>query len=278
MANKGSTRRWNPSVDITLLLVMAVTVVPILWTALLAFLPNRAIVSSKWDFPFWLGNFERLFSNGTFLAQLANSLGIVLGTIVLCLAIGSVAGYALAKLRPPKWVVIPSLLVSAFIPLIPPASLVPGFYVLLGDMGLLGTVFGLILLNTFFNLPFALLLMSSYFQNVPDELREASLMDGANEVRSFVSVTLPVVRPGLAAVAIFVGIMAWNEFLMGLTMTSGGTTAPVTVGIASLLQPYSVTWGELAAAGTAAAIPIVILAIFANRQIVAGLTAGAVKG
>jgi multiple sugar transport system permease protein len=120
--------------------------------------------------------------------------------------------------------------------------------------------------------------MSSYFSGIPNELRDAARVDGAGEVRTLVSIMAPLVRPGLAATGVFVGIMAWNEFLMGLTMTSGGRTAPVTVGIAGFLQTYSVTWGQLAAAGTVAAIPMVILAVFANRSIVAGLMSGSVKG
>jgi multiple sugar transport system permease protein len=103
-------------------------------------------------------------------------------------------------------------------------------------------------------------------------------MDGASEFRTFLAIMLPLVRPGLAATGVFVGIMAWNEFLMGLTLTSGGKTAPVTVGISGFLQQYAVTWGQLAAAGTVAAIPVIVLAIFANRHIVAGLTSGSVKG
>lgn len=269
------TRLW---VEFVLLIVMIITVVPIAWLIISAFLPNRAIVNSRWDFPFWLGNFAKLFADEIFVRQIANSVGIVVGTVVITLVIGALGGYAIAKLNPPRWALLPALIVAAFIPLVPPATLVPGFYILLGEMHLLGTVTGLILVNAFFNLPFALLLMASYFGSVPDELREASQMDGASEIRTFWSVVLPIVRPGMAAVAIFVAIMAWNEFLMGLTLTAGGTTAPVTVGIAGLLQPYTVTWGELAAAGTVAAVPIIALAVFANRHIVAGLTAGAVKG
>lgn len=271
-------RRANVWVETAVSLIMLILVAPILWIILLAFLPNRAIVNTKWDFPFWLGNFQLVFQQTAYAQQVVNSLLIVAGTVILCLVVGSVGGYALAKLNPPKWATVPSLLVAAFIPLVPPATLVPGFYVLLTNLGLIGTIPGLVLLNTFFNLPFALLLMSSYFKSVPDELREASLVDGASEFRSFLSVTLPLVRPGMASVAIFVAVMAWNEFLMGLTMTSGGSTAPLTVGIAGLLQPDSVTWGQLAAAGSIAVIPIIVLAVFANRQIVAGLTAGAVKG
>jgi multiple sugar transport system permease protein len=89
---------------------------------------------------------------------------------------------------------------------------------------------------------------------------------------------LPLAAPGAAAVAIFVAIMSWNEFLFGLTMTTGGRTSPITVGIASLVQPYQITFGEMAALGTAVALPIIVLAIVANRWIVAAVTRGAVKG
>jgi ABC-type glycerol-3-phosphate transport system permease component len=272
-------RRTSIVVESALAATMLVTLVPIAWTVLLAFLPNRAIVSRSWDFPFWVGNFATLLRPGEpFLAQLGNSVLIVLGTTALCLIIGSLSGYALSRLDPPRWLTVPALGLAALLPLVPPMTLVPGLYLTLGNLGLLGGAPGLILLNTVFNLPFATLLMKSYFDQVPEELREAALVDGASEVRIFFSVALPLVRPGLAAVGIFVSIMAWNEFLFGLTMTSGGTTAPLTVGIAALLQPYQVTWGQMAAIGVVAALPIIALAMVANRHIVAGLTAGAVKG
>jgi multiple sugar transport system permease protein len=275
----GRRRRANPLVELALAAAVLVTFIPIAWTVLLGFLPNRAIVSRSWDFPFWVGNFAALARPGEpFLTQLLNSIFIVLGTTLLCVAIGAVSGYALSRLHPPRWLTLPALGLAAFIPLVPPMTLVPGLYLTLSTLGLLGGVPGLILLNTVFNLPFATLLMKSYFDQVPEELREAALVDGASEARTFFSVMLPLVRPGLAAVAIFVAIMAWNEFLFGLTMTSGGSSAPLTVGIASLVQPFQVTWGQMSAVGVLAAVPIIVLSMIANRQIVAGLTAGAVKG
>jgi len=278
-----STRTRRPrasriAVEVALVLVVIVVVIPIAWMILLSFLPNRAIVSHDWIFPFWIGNFEAVFDGGVFFVQMLNSVGIVVGTVIICIVIGSISGYALSRLSPPKWVSIPALALAAIIPLIPPATLIPGLYLLLNSMGLLGTVPGLILVNSLFNLPFATLLMASYFSGIPMQLREAALVDGATEAGVFVRIMFPLVRPGLAATSIFVGIMAWNEFLMGLTMTSGGTTSPITVGIAGFVQEFAVTWGELAAAGTVAAVPLIIVAIFANRQIIAGLTAGAVKG
>lgn len=271
-------RRFQPVIDIPLIALLALFSLPILWMLVLSVQPDRNIISPDWRFSFTTSNFADLLEpSRTFGAQFLNSVLIVLGTIALCLAAGSAAGYAMSRLYLPRAVLWPLLGVSAVLPLIPPMALVPGLYVTLNNLGLLGTVQGLILLNTVFNLPFAALLMRIYFDAVPASIREAAIVDGASELRTFLQIMLPLAKSGLAAVAVFVGIMAWNEFLMGLTMTSGGRTSPITVGIASLVQPYNVVWGQMAAAGTVAAAPIICLAIIANRQIVSGLTGGAVK-
>jgi ABC-type glycerol-3-phosphate transport system permease component len=271
-------RRFRPAVDLPLLVLLAAFVLPIVWLVVLSVQPGRNIVSPDWEFGFTTANIADLLGPGRpFAAQLVNSLLIVAGTIVLCLVVGSATGYALSRLQLARWVTLTLLAVSAVLPLIPPMALVPGLYVTLNNLGLLGSVQGLILLNTVFNLPFSALLMKVYFDGVPGELREAAVVDGASELRVFLQVMVPLARSGLAAVAVFVGIMAWNEFLMGLVMTSGGRTAPLTVGIASLVQPYEVAWGPMAAAGTLATVPIIVLAILANRQIISGLTGGAVK-
>jgi multiple sugar transport system permease protein len=268
----------NYLLELTLLLAVVITLIPIVWTVILAFLPNRAIINSSFDFSFWLGNFRTLFDpTQNFARQITNSLAITFGTVILTLAIGAGSGYSLSKLKPPKWATVPVFIMAAFLPIVPPITLVPGIYVTLTNLNLLGSVTGLILVNTVFNLPFAILMIKSYFDQIPEELREAALMDGASEKRTFFSVLLPLARPGLGAVSIYVAIMAWNEFLMGLIMTTGGDSAPLTVGIASLVQDYQITFGEMSAAGFAAAIPIILLTAVASRQIVAGLTAGAVK-
>jgi multiple sugar transport system permease protein len=157
-------------------------------------------------------------------------------------------------------------------------ALVPGFYVTLSQIGLLGTNWGLILLNTILNLPFSTLLMKLAFGEAPKSLREAALIDGARESQVLMKVMLPLVAPSLATTSIFTAIMTWNEFLMALTMTSGGTTSPLSVGIASMVQPYDARWGQLSAAGSLAVLPMILLSIFAGKKIVAGMTRGAVKG
>ena len=265
--------------ELVLIAAIAATIVPILWMVVLSFQPLKNIIGADINLGFSLSNYTDLLAPGNpLLAQLGNSLVIVIGTVLLCLVFGSLAGYALSQLVIPRAVLLPLLALTAFIPLIPPMVLVPGLYATMSSFGLIGGTLGLVILNTVFQLPFAALLMKVYFDGLPATLREAALIDGASEATAFRSVMLPLVKPGLASVGTFTGIMAWNEFLFGLTMTSGGVTAPLTVGIASLVQPFEVAWGQMAAAGTLAAIPIIIITIIANRYIVAGLTAGAVKG
>ena len=268
----------NYFLELSILVAIVITLIPIIWIMILAFLPNRSIINTDFDFSFWLGNFRELADpSQNFVRQILNSLTITFGTVILTLAIGAGSGYSLSKLKPPKWATIPVFIMAAFLPIVPPITLVPGIYVTLTNLNLLGSITGLILVNTVFNLPFAILMIKSYFDQIPDELREAALVDGASERRVFFSVLLPLAKPGLGAVAIYVAIMAWNEFLMGLIMTTGGGAAPLTVGIASLVQDYEITFGQMSASGFVAAIPIIILTAVASRQIVSGLTAGAVK-
>ncbi len=265
--------------DAFLAIAIAGAVVPVLWLIVLALQPQRVIISRGWNFELSLSNFEALLEPGQpYAAQLLNSVVIVGGTVAICLAVGAVSGYALSQLAVPRSVARLLLALAGFIAVVPPMTLVPGLYVTLDQLGLLGTLGGLVLLNAVFQLPFSVLLMRVYFDAVPADIAEAARVDGAGDVRTLWSVMIPIVRPGLATVAVFTAIMAWNDFLFGLTMTSGGTTAPLTVGISSLVQPYETSWGEMAGIGAVAALPLIVLIVVANRHIVSGLTGGAVKG
>jgi multiple sugar transport system permease protein len=171
----------------------------------------------------------------------------VVGAVVLCGIASTLAAYGLSKLRLPWWLTATVGASCAVVPMLPPMALVPGLYVTLIQTGLLGSLTGLIILNTILNLPFATLLMKIGFDEIPPALQEAASIDGASEARSFWTILLPLVTPSLVTSSLFTAIMTWNEFLMGLTMTSGGTTSPLSVGIASLVQPFEVRWGQLSA-------------------------------
>lgn len=263
--------------EVFLLISMVVIAVPVFWLIITAFNAPREIISRHFEFS--MSNFQRLFEPGSVIgAQILNSVIIAFSATFLCIAIAALAGYSLSALNWPKPVTFVLLGLSALLQLIPPMTLVPGLYVTMQQLGLLNSLPGLILLNVLFNLPFATLMLKVYFDALPPAIRESGLVDGASEARIFWSLSLPLIKPGMAAVGIYVLIMAWNEFQMGLTMTTGGATAPITVGIASLVQPQEITYGPMAALGTLTVVPVIILAIAANRQIVAGLTGGAVKG
>jgi ABC-type glycerol-3-phosphate transport system permease component len=268
------------AIELPLLGFLIVFVAPIAWMVVLAFQPDRIIIDpSTWNLEFTTRNIAAILApDEPFATQMLNSVLIVIGSVALSTAIATLAAYGLAKLSIPALIGWPVAAVCTVLPLVPPMVLVPGFYITLAQLHLLSSIGGLILVNTVLNLPFATVVMRLAFMDIPTSLREAAIIDGAGESRVLMQIMLPLAAPGLATTALFTAIMTWNEFLMALTMTSGGTTSPVSVGIAAMVQPYDMHWGQMGAAGTLAVVPIILLTIVANKRIVAGLTRGAVKG
>ncbi len=267
------------AIDSILLIAVVVTLAPIALLFYNAFRYSRDIINPGTLSAPTLHNFRELFSGfSDFPSLFVNSLVIVFFTTILCLVVGLLAAYSLSKFAWPPVFVAALLGVVLFIQLVPPVALVPSFYVILNNFGLYDSKLGLILVNTVFNLPFAIFLLKVYFDSVASELREAALVDGSGEAGAFLRVMLPLAAPGVAAVAILVAILTWNEFLMALSLTSTPNAQTTTVGIATFIQPYQIRYGEMIAASAIASIPIITLAVVAHRYIVAGLTGGAIKG
>lgn len=266
-------------VRVILSAAVVLTIVPILWMLLIAFNQPRSIISPGFTFTFSLENFHSILAPGSdYAAEMINSVILVITATTICLIVSTLAGYSLSQLPwPPKLVTL-TLISIGLLQVIPPMTLVPGLFYTLTNYHLIGTLPGLILLNIVFNLPFATIMTKFYFDTLPKELRESAALDGATEFATFHRVMLPLAGPGIAAVAIFTAIQIWNEFLFGLVFTTGGTSSPITVGIATLIQPQEIKFGAMAAIGVITAIPIIILTITANRQIITGLTHGAIKG
>lgn len=265
-------------VNVALLVAMIVVIAPIVLMMVRSVQPVREILVGGVPSEIVLDNYRALFGpRSVFGQQLRNSVLIVLGSVALCLALGLPAAYSLSRLEWRRMVTALLIAVLVFIQLIPPMTLVPALYVTLVTFGLDNTIVGLVFVHTVFHLPFAVLVLKVTFDAVPRELREAAVVDGASEGRTLWSVMLPVAAPGIAAAAILAGILSWNDYLLGLTLTSGPEAAPLTVGIGTFVQPFNVRYGEMTAAGTLAGLPIVLLALFAHRYIVSGLVGGAVK-
>lgn len=223
-----------------------------------------------------LTNYIDVFNEARLGRYLANSLIVGLVSTALTLTIGCMAAYALVRFRFMGRDTVS--VVTLLLRMVPAAVLtVPVFMIWTYDFGLENSLGGLILVYVALNLPFVVWILQSFIEQVPPQLEEAARMDGANPLQTFFLVVLPTIRPGLAAAAIFTFRIAWNEFILALVLTNRFTrTMPVMVSL--YLTEHDIEWGQIMAIGTLIAIPPLIFTFVASKQIITGLTAGAVKG
>jgi len=216
------------------------------------------------------------YCNPTFSRALGNSLIIALVSTAITLVLGCMAAYALVRFKfMGRGAVSLTTLMMRMVP--PAVLLVPVFGIWTFNYGLDGTYSGIILVYVAMNLPFVIWILQSFIVQVPIQLEEAAKMDGANPLQIFFLVVLPVIKPGLAAAAIFTFRIAWNEFLLANALLDRGTrTVPVT--IVNSLTEYDIDWGVIMATGMLLAVPPIIFTFIASKQIITGMTAGAVKG
>jgi multiple sugar transport system permease protein len=226
-----------------------------------------------------LVNYKEVFSGeNNFQYALRNSVIVAGLTTVVALLIGVFAAYALARLQfRGKKLVLGAVLATAMFPLI--ALLTPLFQ-LFSNLGLIDTYPPMIITDISFTLPLAIYVLTSFFSEMPWELEMAAKVDGATPGQAFRKVIVPIAAPGVFTSAIIVFIAAWNEFLIAYTMTQTLASQPVTVAIAKFtgVSRFEQPFGTIMAAGVLVTIPLVILVLLFQRRIVAGLTAGGVKG
>ena len=225
-----------------------------------------------------LKHYYATFVERPFLHYALNSFIIAVGTTIVSLVFGTMAGYALARFQYPG-MALPDLVldpVDAHDAADRHASSRSTSFFHYFD--LLNTKTAVVIAYTAFNLPFATWMMKSYFQDLPVELEEAAMVDGDTRWGAFLRVALPLARPGLAATAIFCLIISWNEFLLALILTLTEQSQTLPIGIAGRVTQYNTYWGEISAAGFMACIPIMIFAFIVQKHLVRGLSFGAVKG
>lgn len=212
----------------------------------------------------------------TFGRALVNSLIIGVVSTAFTLIIGCMAAYAIVRFRFMGRDTVS--LMTLLMRMVPPAVLlVPVFGIWTFQYKIDGTLAGIILIYTAMNLPFVIWILQSFIVQVPFQLEEAAKIDGAGPWQTFFLVVLPLIKPGLAAAAIFTFRIAWNEFLLGNAIADRSSrTVPVV--IVNSLTEYDIDWGAIMATGTVLAIPPIIFTFLASRQIISGMTAGAVKG
>ena len=225
-----------------------------------------------------LNNYESIFKDSNFTMGLRNSAIVALTTTFLSVVFGSFAAYTLARLKVPKkfWILALILSVSTF----PGISIAAPLFKLWTDIGLYNTLIGLIIPNLAFALPLTIYILTSFFREIPKDLEEAALVDGATRFQAFYKVVVPLAAPGMATAAILTFIAAWNEFLFAITLTSSqaARTVPASIAFFTGSTQFEQPLGTISAASVTISIPLILLVLFFQKRIVAGLTAGAVKG
>jgi len=263
-----------------LMFVVLFTLVPIFFTLMTSLKYFRDIVSGNLAFTPTLINYQRLFdpSQSNFLRLTANSLAAAAGTMVLVLIVASLAAYSLSRFRwRPFWSGL-LLGIILFIHMMPPVTFLSPFYLIARALNIYDTIGAVLMGHIILNLPTATWILLDFFAEIPKELEEAAMVDGANHSQALTQVLLPIVQPGIAAAGALAFIFSWRDFLFALSLTSTPRGMTIPVGIASFVQEYSIRYGEMAAGAFFAMIPALLLVAFAQRFIIKGLTLGALKG
>ncbi|MGE0718591.1 MAG: carbohydrate ABC transporter permease [Alphaproteobacteria bacterium] len=222
-----------------------------------------------------LQHYREIFASGT-LGYVWNSLFVSAATVVLCLGIGALAAYPLARFRFRGKTAIMVLIVVVMS--IPVASLLIPTYTLIADVGLVNTHTGLILVYAAYQLPIVIWILAAYYQSLPEELEWSALIDGYSRLQVLWKIVMPLARPGMIAATLFVVTFAWNDFVVAVTLLSSDEKRTLPIGIYNLLGFYGREWGPLLASAMVATVPILVLFVFLQRYFLAGMTGGSVKG
>ncbi|WP_069769399.1 carbohydrate ABC transporter permease [Streptomyces sp. LUP30] len=252
---------------------------PVWWIIALSFknpgtLTDGDYIPRQWTWE----NYRGIFQTSEFTRALINSIGIALISTTIAVVLGTMAAYAVARLRfPGKGLLIGmSLLIAMF----PPISLVSPLFNIERILGIFDTWIGLIIPYMTFSLPLAIYTLSAFFREIPWDLEKAAKVDGATPAQAFRLVIAPLAAPGVFTTAILVFIFCWNDFLFAISLTSTdrARTVPAAIAFFTGSSQFEQPTGSIAAAAVVITIPIIIFVLFFQRRIVAGLTSGAVKG
>jgi multiple sugar transport system permease protein len=262
-----------------LVVFVLVSMFPLIWIFKMSIVTKTELFASP---PTILPNnptgqsYGTIFGDPRFQRALINSAIISGVTTVVCLFFGSIAAYAIARLRFRfKGFVMTLILAISFFPAV---AIIAPLFIQYSQVGLIDTYWAAIITDVVFALPLTIWILVAFFRELPKDLEEAARVDGATTLQAFRKVIVPLAAPGVFTTAILTFIFAWNEFLFANTFLFDATTQPVTVVIPQFATVYTVDYGAQAAAAVVVTVPLVILVLIFQRRIVSGLTAGAVKG
>ncbi len=264
---------------IGLVLLLAFVLFPFYWIIVTAFKGNFQIgqrFGLFWPEPWTLEQFDRLFYEEPFFLWFRNSLIVSVVTTALAVVVSALGGYALARLKFRGAEMMTTLLLITY--LLPAALMFIPLYGILADLGVINTRWALILTYPTSMIPFATWLLMGYYRSIPEDLEHAAMVDGANRLQAFFYVTLPLTAPALLAVTLFAFTNAWKEFLFAFVFISKEQLMTLPVGLSQTIFGDIFPWGMLMAASLLISVPVVVFYMYGQKFMVAGLTAGSVKG
>ena len=261
-----------------LVIWLVIASLPVVWTAIISFRQYVDAFASpiKWIAPFTIENYTRLWIEQGFYRNFLNTALVTVCTVTISLTVGCLAGYALSRYRGALgfWLLLVALMFRA----IPHSSLLPSFFTIFDTLGIRNTYFTLIFVLVAINQPFTIWMLRSFFVNIPNELDEAALVDGCTRFQAFRRVIIPVMWPGVVTTGLFSFLLAYNDFLLSSALTSGDKmTMPAAIANAITAETEAFLMQGVAGA-VSITIPLIILVVVFQKQIVGGLTQGAVKG
>lgn len=257
-----------------LIVVVIVFIAPLLWMLVASFKTNVDIYDASKSFVFTptLENYATVLSRNNYFTFIFNSFWVAFCSTALSLLLGAPAAYAMSRFTMHR-----SALVVLLARIIPGVSLLVPWYFIFASIHLVGTFGVLILSHMFVGLPLVVYILISFFDSMPPELEEQAQVDGLTPIGAFLRISLPLSLPGLATSSILAFIFSWNNFMFALVL-SGANTKTLPVAIFNFVSYASIDWGGLMAAAIVVTVPIMVIALFTQKYIVSGLTAGATKG
>jgi trehalose/maltose transport system permease protein len=281
--NRGNSNAWRVTKRVLfyllVLFIVVESVFPFYYAIITSLKSGTALFQvSYWPTQFALDNYTQVFSSGSFPRNLANSVFVAAVTVALSLLFAITAAYALSRVRfrGRSLLLLTILSVSMF----PQVAVLAGLFEVIRTFGLYNSVWGLIFSYTIFTLPFTVWVLTTFMRDLPIEIEEAAIVDGAKPWTIVTRVFMPLMWPALVTTGLLAFIAAWNEFLFALTFTSSNDTRTVPVAISQLsgASEFEIPWGIIMAASVIVTVPLVVLVLIFQRKIISGLTAGGVKG
>lgn len=260
-------------------LIMVYAVFPFYYAVITSFKPSSELFRIElWPSTWHLGNYAQILTEASFLRAIFNSIVVSISVVFIALLLGITASYALGRVRFRGRSTV--LLVILGVSMFPQVAVLSGLFEVIRSLNLYNNPAGLILSYTIFTLPFTVWVLTTFMKQLPMELEEAAIMDGATPWITITKVFLPLMWPAMATTGLLAFIAAWNEFLFALTFTLSDAqrTVPVAIALLSGGSAHELPWGPIMAASVVVTVPLVMLVIIFQRRIVSGLTAGAVKG